>query len=76
MVSPVHPSEVDVVSRIALRALGLPDNPMSVGTSVIALPEGMGYAVTVVALAESLTVHLIRVDSGGNTAPLFGGDQA
>lgn len=76
MVSLVHPPEADLVSRIAYRFLGLPDNPTSVGASVIELEGGMGYSVTVVTLEGPLTAYLIRVDAGGHASFLLGEDQA
>lgn len=73
MVSPVHPSEIHAVTHLALQALELPNDPAKVRTSVIPLPDDMGYAVTVVHFDGSLTVRLLHIDMEGTVLP-FGGE--
>lgn len=73
MVSPVHPAEIHVVTHLALESLGLPNDPAKVRTSLIPLPDDMGYAVTVVHFEGSLTVRLLHIDMDGNATP-FGGE--
>lgn len=72
MVSPVHPAEIHVVTHFVLQHLGLPNDPAKVRTSLIPLPDDMGYAVTVVHFEGSLKVHLLHVDMEGLVLP-FGG---
>lgn len=73
MVSPVHPLETRVVTHLALQALELSEDPAQVRTSIIPLPDDMGYAVTVVHFEGSLKVRLLHVDMEGTVLP-FGGE--
>lgn len=73
MVSPVHPAEIHAVTHLALKALRLPNDPAKVRTSLIPLPDDMGYAVTAVRFDGSLKVHLLHIDMDGNVLPFGGG---
>jgi len=73
MVSPMHPAENHVVTGIALNWLDLPQDSDKIRSSVMGLPDDMGYAVTVVQYEGSLKVHLLHVDMDGNTVR-FGGE--
>lgn len=66
MVSLVPPTEHHAPAQIALRWLGLPTDSNWVKTSVITLPDELGYAVTVVQMNRTLQMRLLYIDWNGN----------
>lgn len=69
MVSPVDSEVAEIVTRTALKWLNITNDPDSVRSSVMALPDDIGYTVSIIQKlpSEPLKVHLLHVDSDGRT---------
>lgn len=66
MVSQVPSTEHHAPAQIALRWLGLPEGSDWIRTSVITLPDEMGWAVTVVQFNRTIQMRLLYIDWNGN----------